>query len=917
MSKPAKFLTIFLTTLIVCTSQAIAQENSATEKLTKQSEQFKEQILQVADNVYVAVGYSVSNVSMIVGDDGIIIVDTGMMGEAASKIAKKFSEITDKPVKAIIYTHSHGDHTGGAPVFLGSERPQIWAHINFGSEARPWKAGGLTYQNVRGARQAGFKLPPEQRINNGVAPVRYPKRGGEVFSSNEGTAPTHFLEGDRKVIKVAGVELVLTSSPGETNDGISVWYPAGKVLFAGDSFYRSFPNLYAIRGTPNRSVRLWAESLGRMADNDAVALVGGHTNPILGAEEVKQVLTDYRDAVQFIHDKTVEGINKGLTPDELVEYVQLPERLASSEYLQPFYGHPDWGVRQTFSNYLGWFDGNATNLFPLPPKAEAERMIKLAGGKDKLLQAAKDALAENDNQWAAQLADHLLAINKNNTDARQIKAEALTNLAHNMVNATARNYYLTVARELRKQVSEAGAEARPRQPQKPQKTTTIASIGDAVMKKIDLALPDELYQGYLFWHQADELATDVVNYAMLLDAEGTVAHRWDTDLTGGGHTSYLLKSGGLLRMGIRDRRYVAGQPVAATDTLQITDTTGQAVWELNARDIDINGNKITFHHDMLPMSNGNILILIYEEISSKQAAAAGWSAGKGKTVWSDGVLEIKPDLEKRSYEIVWYWRFIDHMIQDQNTKAANYGVIADHPEKIDGHFPESYAPMNAVRQHLNSLDYHPDMDQIVVSSFIYNEIWVIDHSTTIEQAAGSAGGLRGKGGELLFRYGNPAAYARGTEKDRLFQNQHDANWIDEGLPGAGNILVFNNNTGLGGIARVGTGGAAAAVTQEQLKGISNVHEIRPTVDDDQRYAVGKSGTFEARQIWFWKNDDFFAPFQGGARRLPNGNTLLTDTVGKRVWEVAPDGDVVVRYKGPAPAFKAFKYSAAQVADLIE
>ena len=106
----------------------------------------------------------------------------------------------------------------------------------------------------------------------------------------------------------------------------------------------------------------------------APCLVGGHTNPILGADQVKQVLTDYRDAVQFIHDKTVEGINKGLTPDELVEYVQLPEELAGKDYLQPFYGHPDWGVRQTFNYYLGWFDGNPSNLFPLPPKAEAERM---------------------------------------------------------------------------------------------------------------------------------------------------------------------------------------------------------------------------------------------------------------------------------------------------------------------------------------------------------------------------------------------------------------------------------------------------------------------------------------------------------------------------------------------------------------
>ena len=437
------------------------------------------------------------------------------------------------------------------------------------------------------------------------------------------------------------------------------------------------------------------------------------------------------------------------------------------------------------------------------------------------------------------------------------------------------------------------------------------------MVDIDLAQPDKMFQGYLFWHQADEIATDVVNFAMLLDTEGKVVHRWDSDLDGGGHTSYLLPSGGLLRTGIKDRRYVTGQPVAATDTLQITDKTGNPVWELKAKDIDFNGNKITFHHDMLPMPNGNILVLIYEEIRHEEARAAGWTAGKGKTVWSDGVLELKPDVKGGSHEVVWYWRFIDHVIQDQDANAANYGRPADHPEKIDGHFPRSYAPMNAVRQHLNALDYHPGLDQIVVSSFIYSEIWIIDHGTTIEEASGSTGGRRGRGGDLLFRHGNPAAYGRGTEKDRLFRHQHDANWVDEGLPGAGNILVFNNNTDTSGMARAGAGGAAAAVAQQQLKGISNVHESKPTVDDDGHYVTGKSGTWEAKQVWFWEHEGFFAPFQGGARRLPNGNTLLTDTVGRRVWEVAADGDVVVRYKGPAPSFKAFKYSAEQVAKLLD
>ncbi|WP_414651894.1 alkyl sulfatase dimerization domain-containing protein [Gimesia maris] len=438
-----------LIAFLLLATPLFAQENAATQKLTEQSKQFDEQVIQVAENVYTAVGFSVSNVSMIVGDDGVIIIDTGMMVGDANRIMAEFRKLTDKPVKAIIFTHSHGDHTGGSAAFIGNERPQIWAHKNFGSEAEPLVAGGVTFQRVRGARQAGFKLPPEQRINNGIAPVRYPRRGGQAFAPGDATRPTHFLEGERTIIKVAGVELELVSSPGETNDQLFVWDPTGKVLFAGDNFYRSFPNLYAIRGTPNRSVRLWAESLGKLADNDAAALVGGHTRPILGASKVKQVLKDYHDAVQFIHDKTVEGMNKGMTPDELVEYVQLPENLASKDYLQPFYGHPEWGVRSVFNGYLGWFDGNPTNLFRLSPKSEAERVAKLAGGTDKLLASAHDALAADDNQWAAQLADHLLAIEPGNPTAMQIKADALTRLARNMVNATARNYYLSVARELR------------------------------------------------------------------------------------------------------------------------------------------------------------------------------------------------------------------------------------------------------------------------------------------------------------------------------------------------------------------------------------------------------------------------------------------------------------------------------------
>ena len=430
-------------------AHVFAEDTGATRKLRKQGEQFPEKVVKVADDVYAAVGFSVSNVSMIVGDDGVIIVDTGMDMPRATKIAEEFQKITEKPIKAIIFTHSHGDHTGGAVAFLGKERPQIWARSNFGTEALPLAEAGVTFQKVRGARQAGFKLPPEERVNNGIAPAQYPKRGGAVFGTAKGTDPTHTFDEDRKQIEVAGVTLELIATPGETNDQICVWLPKQRVLFAGDNFYRSFPNLYAIRGTPNRNVKLWADSLSVMVNLNATSLVPGHTLPFLGEKNVRQVLTDYRDAVQFVHDKTVEGINKGMTPDELVEYVKLPEHLANKEYLQPFYGNVEFGVRSIFNFYLGWFDGNPTNLFRLTPKEEAKRMIKLAGGKEKLIAKVKSALKNDDPQWAAQLADYLIALDGSAKEPKQLKADALTKLAYRTVTATARNYYLTVARELR------------------------------------------------------------------------------------------------------------------------------------------------------------------------------------------------------------------------------------------------------------------------------------------------------------------------------------------------------------------------------------------------------------------------------------------------------------------------------------
>jgi uncharacterized sulfatase len=414
--------------------------------------EFERAIIEVADNVYTAIGYGVSTITMIVGDGGVVFIDAGSEPIDTAAALIEFRKISTAPIAALVYTHGHNDHTNGAPA-LAAEGPVpvVWAGPRFLAEDRAFETSGITFAGLRGIRQSGFRLPPAKRINNGIAPAVYPSRPQAGFGFNNGQplAPNRFVGSEPERLAIAGVELELVANPGETDDQLYVWLPRQKVLFAGDNFYKSWPNLYAIRGTPYRDVQAWSASLDRMLQKSPEHLVGGHTRPVLGRVAVTQVLTDYRDAIRYVFDKTVEGIDRGLTPDELVEYVQLPAQYSDKDYLRPYYGHPEWAVRSIFSGYLGWFDGNPTNLFPLRPREEAERIAQLAGGPERLLERARDALANGDAQWTAQLCDYLLALGFMTNDVRRLKADALDALAPHHVNALARNYYQTVADELR------------------------------------------------------------------------------------------------------------------------------------------------------------------------------------------------------------------------------------------------------------------------------------------------------------------------------------------------------------------------------------------------------------------------------------------------------------------------------------
>lgn len=340
----------------------------------------------------------------------------------------------------------------------------------------------------------------------------------------------------------------------------------------------------------------------------------------------------------------------------------------------------------------------------------------------------------------------------------------------------------------------------------------------------------------------------------LVDRQGTTVHSWPSNFQVG-ISAYLDANGALFRT---IRTAFSGR--GSGGGIQKHALDGTLLW-----DFRYDSGGVLSHHDIEPMPNGNVLLIAWEDKTPAEAIAAGRNpAFLFGTFMPDHIVEVMPT-GPTTGTIVWEWHVWDHLIQDFDSSKANFGNVGAHPELIDLNYPPGAA---AEFNHVNGVDYDPVHDWIVVSAHSQDEVWIIDHGTTTAEAAGHTGGNHGKGGDLLYRWGNPVAYRAGTLANQELFGQHSPKFIPAGSPGAGNLLIFNNDP----------------------PPASQVIEIVLPLDAQDQFVFGPGGVFgPAAPVWTYSAPGFNSGFMSSCERLPNGNTLICSTLQGRIFEVSAGG----------------------------
>ncbi|MFC0242018.1 alkyl/aryl-sulfatase [Rhodopseudomonas telluris] len=411
-------------------------------------------LFQVSDRVYQVRGLDIANVTIVEGDTGLIVTDTTLtVPTAKAALDLYYQHRPKKPVVALIYTHSHVDHFGGArglitPEDAASGKVKVIAPEGFMEHAVAENVIAGNAMSRRAQFQFGAPLPvgDKGQVDAGL---------GKALAMGPISLipPNDTIKQPTETRRIDGVDIEFNLVPeSEAPSEMISYYPQFKVLNMAEDTTHTLHNLYTIRGAAIRDGRLWSKYIGEAIDrygDRTDVVIAQHHWPVWGRERVVSYLKKQRDLYKFIHDQTVRLLNYGLTPTEIAERLTLPPSLASDFAARGYYGSVSHNAKAVYQFYLGWYDGNPADLNPLPRAEEAKKEIDYMGGATAVLARARDDYKAGQYRWVATIASKLVFADPSNKEARALGADALEQLGYQAEAATWRNAYLLGAQELR------------------------------------------------------------------------------------------------------------------------------------------------------------------------------------------------------------------------------------------------------------------------------------------------------------------------------------------------------------------------------------------------------------------------------------------------------------------------------------
>lgn len=413
-------------------------------------------LFEVSPKLYQVRGLDLANMTIIEGDDGLIIIDPLTMAETArTALDLYYANRPRKPVVAVIYSHTHVDHFGGVRGVIDeadvkSGKVKVYAPVGFMEHVMSENVMAGNAMSRRAQYQFGSLLPRSEKGQVDAGLGKSAPSGGTVTL----IAPTDLIAEPLETRTIAGLQVEFQLTPGtEAPAEMNLYLPELKALCMAENATQMMHNILTPRGAQVRDAKAWSQylddSLMRYGDK-ADVLFAQHNWPTWGGERIRTLLADQRDMYAFINDRTLHLLNQGLTPLEIAEAIKkLPGSLDQKWYTRGYYGSLSFNTRAVYQRYMGFYDGNPANLNPLPPVDAAKRSVEAMGGAASVLEKMRSAMASADYRWAAQLGNQLLFADPDNADARNAQAETLEQLGYQSENATWRNMYLTGAMELR------------------------------------------------------------------------------------------------------------------------------------------------------------------------------------------------------------------------------------------------------------------------------------------------------------------------------------------------------------------------------------------------------------------------------------------------------------------------------------